>query len=483
MKKVLIIAIAVLFSITTFAQANSDMLERVLSSVVTVAVYKSEVTKQILGFRGGSDVAYDQELDLSNSTGSGSGFVIEKNGKKYIITNAHVVEDASTDKGSIYIYTINRSKYEVKILGGDSFYDIAVLEFVDKPGTEITTLKIRTTEPRIGEPVFAIGNPLGEYPYTISDGIISAKNRVRGGTTGKFGFLQTTATVIWGNSGGPLVDSKGELVGINSQIAFAQSNDMTLWQPQINFALEAILSNRLIDEIINNNGRVKRAFIGVEVSQRYEQVFDLVTFTQQWQLKDEVPVISGVMRSSPAFSALSDKVGAILLKVNGVEVRNIQEALGEFEKAKPGENLSLLIRHNNTEQKVDFKTQDLNAQRNEQIARFVMENEDRVSIVFENNQVVLNIGREYADKNVNTKKTTSQVDSYQVLTVGMSEDNYNVLWRLNSMSDLGAALRLTGLYGFYDIFVLDKKNPKAEPEKYRINLTESEEIRKLTLWY
>lgn len=483
MKKFVIFFLIIAFSSSGYAQNTSDMLETVLSSVVTVAVYKVESTRQILGFRGNSDIAYDQALDLSNSVASGSGFIIEKGGKKYVITNAHVVEDASTDNGSIYVFSIDRSKYEVKILGGDSFYDIAVLEFVDKPDAEVTTLTIRTTEPRIGEPVFAIGNPLGEYPYTISDGIISARNRVRGGATGKFGFLQTTATVIWGNSGGPLVDGRGELVGINSQIAFAQTNDMTLWQPQINFALEGLLSNRLIDEIINNDGRVKRAFVGIEVSQRYETVFDRVTCTDQWQLKDTEPLISGVMRSSPAFSVLADKVGAVLLKVNGVEVRNIQEVLGELEKARPDTTLSLLIRHNNAEENVDIKTQELSARHHEQIARYVMEKEDRVSIVFESNQVILNIGKEYANKKVQSKKTSTQVDSYQVLTIGLSEEDYDVLWRLNSLSDLGAALRFTGPYGFYDMVVVDQKKPRAKPEKIRISLADSESLQKLTLWY
>jgi S1-C subfamily serine protease len=142
-----------------------------------------------------------------------------KNGTKYVITNAHVIENALDEEGSIYVYSINRTKYEVKVLGGDSFYDIAVLEFVDTPGPEITTVKFKTEEPRLGEPVYAIGNPLGEYPYSVTDGIISAKNRVRGCYTGKFGFLQTTATVIWGNSSGPLVDAKGDVAGINSQIS------------------------------------------------------------------------------------------------------------------------------------------------------------------------------------------------------------------------------------------------------------------------
>ncbi|MFA5196616.1 MAG: trypsin-like peptidase domain-containing protein, partial [Bacteroidales bacterium] len=198
MKKTLLLAVVLLFSFTqAISQTQptlSDILENVLSSVVTVSVERTEDTKQLLGFRGSeAETAYEKILDLSNSKGSGSGFIIEKNGKKYVITNAHVIENASELAGSIYIYSINRKKYEAKVVGGDSFYDIAVLEFITPPGTEVSTVYFSAKNPRIGEKVFALGNPLGEYPYSVSDGIISAKNRIRSGLTGKFGFLQSTA--------------------------------------------------------------------------------------------------------------------------------------------------------------------------------------------------------------------------------------------------------------------------------------------------
>ena len=260
----------IMFSI---GQSIPDILEKSLSSVVTVGVFKTDYAKHSLGFRGESapEMAYKEALDLAGVSGSGSGFIINKNGKLYVITNAHVVEDASDEEGSIFIYSINRDKYEVKLVGGDSFYDIAVLEFIDNPGNEISSIQFRDNEIRIGEKVYAIGNPLGEYPYTVTDGIISAKNRTRDGMTGKFGFLQTTATLIWGNSGGPLIDENGDVAGINSQIAFAKSpGGEQLIQSQINFALEAGISKRIVEDIITNNGRVKRAFIGVEISQRYE---------------------------------------------------------------------------------------------------------------------------------------------------------------------------------------------------------------------
>ena len=177
-KKITLIITLIISVFQLNSQNVSSVLEKSLGGVVTVAVYKTAPIKTVLGFRGQSvsEQAYAKVLDLTGSMGSGSGFIINKNNKLYIITNAHVVEDASDEAGSIYVFTVNQNKYEVKLVGGDSFYDIAILEFVDVPGEEVSYLEIRNSEPHIGERVFAIGNPLGEYPYTVTDGIISAKN-------------------------------------------------------------------------------------------------------------------------------------------------------------------------------------------------------------------------------------------------------------------------------------------------------------------
>ena len=251
------------------AQTKSipDMLENTLKGIVTVAIYKTDFAKKPLGFRGApSDLAYSKVLDLSGAKESGSGFIVEYNNKYYVITNAHVVENAASQDGSIYVYTISYKKHAAKIVGGDTFYDLAVLEFTEPvPDGEIEALKFKPEEARLGDQVFAIGNPLGDYPFSVSDGIISAKNRIRGGITGRFGFLQTTATIIWGNSGGPLVDINGNVAGINSQIAFADRDNSSIWQPQINFALEANIAQRLIHDILDNNGLVKRAYLALRL--------------------------------------------------------------------------------------------------------------------------------------------------------------------------------------------------------------------------
>ena len=487
-----IIIISILIGSQAMAQNASDMLENVLPSVVTVAVFKTDAGKQALGFRGEQvdEMAYEKALDMAGAEGSGSGFIVERSGKRYIITNAHVIESASDEPGSIYAYTINRKKYELKIVGGDSFYDIAVLEFVDKPGSEIATVNFKTEESRIGETVYAIGNPLGEYPYSVSDGIISAKNRVRGGTTGKFGFLQTTATVIWGNSGGPLVDAKGKVAGINSQIAFAENpSGEDIWQSQINFALEAGLANRLVNEIINNDGRVLRAFIGVEVAQRFEYVSSY--FGDYMETVDSLPVIMNVISGSPGYTALKDKVGCTLIKINGVEVRNVEEALGEFEKLKPGQIVNLICSKDGVTKTASIKSVTLKEEQLEMIAKHVLDNNSDIEPDYNAQYVTFSTQSKESfygsapggGKMMKMKPMEKSSERFVVLVCGVAGEDYQNMWRVDDLKSFGAAVKLSGPLGVIDFYGIPTGGTEDDVEMFRQYISDDENIIQSTIYY
>jgi len=470
--RTLSIILFMIISTQAFPQTVSDMLERAISSVVTVAIYEKEETQKLYGHRtrgrkrgetnvGAEKTAYEKMLDLGGLP-CGSGFVIVHSGKKYVITNAHVIDMASTIEGSICVYSINRTKYRMKVVGGDTFYDIAVLEFIDRPGSEITSLEFRHDEARIGEPVYAIGNPLGIYPYSISEGIVGGKNRVLGhGITGKFGYLQSTATISWGNSGGPLIDAKGKVVGINSQIEVSQIGFQTYIPSQLNFALEADLSQRLINEIINNKGVVRRAFLGLEVSQKYE----LSSFTYESQLLDSLPVITRVFSNTPAEEYLKNKTGFVITNINGVDVRNLQEILGEFEKIKPGENVKLTIKKYGKDETVKFTTEELNETRLEELVNYVFEKDQLGNL------------EKKGDKIVYSRKQ-DKFSEWRVFSVGISE---NMMWSVNNLSDIGFAMRLTGLLGVMDLYI--EGNSYDEGTIERIYFSGDEGILKLALWY
>ena len=476
--------------ISVYGQTPSDMLESVLSSVITVGVHKTDFAKKTLGFRGTSlsEIAYEKALDLAGAVTSGSGFVIDKNGKKYVITNAHVIENALDEEGSIYIYSINRKKYAARVLGGDSFYDIAVLEFIDTPGPEITTVKFKVEEPRLGETVYAIGNPLGEYPYSVSNGIISAKNRVRGSYTGKFGFLQTTATVIWGNSGGPLVDSKGAVAGINSQIAFAPTPDGgQVWQSQINFALEAKLSERLVNEIIANEGRILRAYLGLEFGQNYKYESD---WFGNWYLAgaDSLPSITGVLPDAPSYSTLSAYTGSQVIKVNGVDVRNTEEILGELEKVKPGSSVNLTLVSNGIERNVTASSKLLTGAELESIGKYVLSLNGNVEANL--NDILpaltpLSTTDFYTYDGYDFYETDESMinKKYYMVAAGVYGGGLQNMWIIQDLKDFGAAMKLSSLGGTVDIYAIDPESSGEELKMIRQTLSSDNSIVKATLYY
>lgn len=485
-RSILTFAMLLILVAGTMAQSASAVLDKCLGAVVTVAVYQTEpYGKMTLGMRGEvSEEAYKKALDLTNAKGSGSGFIIKRNNKYYVVTNAHVVESASTESGSIYVYTINQTKYEVKVLGGDNFYDLAVLEFVNTPGSEIDVVDFTKTEPKVGDKVYAIGNPLGTYPYTVTDGIISAKNRARGGLTGKFGFLQHTATLIWGNSGGPLVNEKGEVVGVNSQIAFAQAPDGSqVLQQQINFSLEPKLTERLINEVLNNNGRVKRAYLGIEVAQAYE------VEGQNYTLQDELAKIYGVIPESNAYGPLSGKIGYAISKVNGVDVRNVEEVLGEFEKIAPNGKVSLtIISPSGTTENVSFTAGELKKFELEKISAYVLTQIPGVSLNNSYGQVAFdyNEGGNYyqqKERKFTNQRGEARGRTYFVLCGGIYKEQNPNMWKILTLSQLGAAIRLSSLSGVFDYYIVDANNTGAQAELYRQYLSGNSSIIKSTIYY
>lgn len=478
MKKLSILITLALLPMYSVAQNASDMLEKAIASTVSVAVYNIEETHKTLGYRGSPGVAYERNIDLSDARSTGSGFVIKRNGKFYVITNAHVVDRASSEAGSIYVYSVTRRKYEMKMIGGDSFYDLALLEFVTPPGNEVEATDFRKEDARIGERVYAIGNPLREYPFTITDGIISAKNRVRGGLTGKFGFLQTTATVIWGNSGGPLVDEKGNVIGVNTKIAFAERGGQTIWQPQINFAIEAPLVQRIVGDILDNNGFVKRAFIGVEIKQGYRyNATNAFFYGNAWEQVDSVPIIGSVIPNTPAAnSGLTSKIGARIMEINGVPVRNIEEALGELEKAEPNSNVIFTIARGNSSEKITIKSVELNPRNLERIATYVItkDADKELSVEGDDVFVVLKEKDYWSGETVGIK--------YKLSSAGLNEEDFKQMWRIEKLSDLGAALRMAGITGVIDLELKDVEGYE-EPKIDRLNLAGHRDARHNTLWY
>jgi S1-C subfamily serine protease len=181
------------------------------------------------------------------AVGSGSGVIVTPDG--YLLTNQHVVQRA----GSVAISLTNGDHVEARVIAADASTDLAVLH-ARTSGLPAVSL-FRPASARVGQLVVAIGNPFG-FEATVSAGVISAHGRTLRGSDGRLieGVVQHTAPLNPGNSGGPLVDARGRIVGINTAIIAAAQG--------IGFAVPAATAEWVVSEVLTN-GRVRRAYLGI----------------------------------------------------------------------------------------------------------------------------------------------------------------------------------------------------------------------------
>lgn len=269
--------------------------------------------------------------------GVGSGFIISRDG--LILTNAHVVADAS----EITVKLTDRREFDAKVLGVDKRTDIAVLKIDAK---NLPAVKIgHASDLKVGEWVAAIGSPFG-FENTITSGIVSAKARALPDEN-FVPFIQTDVAVNPGNSGGPLFNMDGEVVGINSQIFSRTGGFMGL-----SFAIPIDVAMQVKDDLVQY-GKVTRGRIGVQiqdVNQALANSFGLP--------KPQGALISGVEPGSPAEKA-GLKTGDVVMGVNGKEINQLAELSGAIAATKPGNTAHLQIWREGKKRDVDVKVAEL----------------------------------------------------------------------------------------------------------------------------
>src|SRR6202158_11725 len=198
-------------------------------------------------------IEYDFFMDPVPVEGAGSGFVIDPRG--YILTNFHVVQQAET----IEVVLGDQSRFPAKFVGADQRNDVALLK-IDPKGKQLAALHLGDSSSlQVGQKVLAIGNPFG-FQSTLTTGIVSALGRTvqTSQTTFIDEAIQTDAAINRGNSGGPLINSHGEVIGINSAIYTPSGTTAG-----IGFAIPINTAKNIANDLITD-GRVHRAFLGVE---------------------------------------------------------------------------------------------------------------------------------------------------------------------------------------------------------------------------
>lgn len=286
---------------------------------------------------------------LGSGQSEGSGFVLNARGE--IVTNAHVVTTGSGDElrkaDDVYVRFQDGNRVSAKIVGVDPDADVALLE-VDPSGLTLRPLPLgRDADARVGSPVAAIGSPFGEE-QSLSVGVISATDRTISSLT-RFsivGAIQTDAAINHGNSGGPLVDATGRVLGINSQIR-SQSGDGT----GVGFAVPVDLVRRSVDDL-RPDGKVDYAYLGLSTTPLYPQL------AEHLGLPDRSGVlIADVSKGGPAARAglrsgtstttfQSERVprGAdVITAVGGRQVRSSEDLTRALTRHRPGQTVRISI--------------------------------------------------------------------------------------------------------------------------------------------
>src|SRR5271169_5184222 len=271
---------------------------------------------------------HERPRDLEQQS-VGSGFILSSDG--YVLTNAHVVDDAS----EVLVRLTDKREFKAKVIGSDKRTDVAVLK-IDATGLP----KVTIGDPdklKVGEWVAAIGKPFG-LENTITAGIVSAKGRELPNEN-LVPFIQTDVPVNPGNSGGPLFNMKGEVVGINAQI-FSHSGGYE----GLSFAIPIDIAANVEQQIIEH-GHVTRGRLGVTIQDMTQGLAD------SFGLKHlEGALVSTVEPGSPAAKA-GVEPGDVILKFNGQQVNNSGQLPVQVAEIKPGTMVKLeLLRKGATEE-------------------------------------------------------------------------------------------------------------------------------------
>ena len=278
----------------------------------------------------GDQLDNNEEEQPENSLGSG--VIVSEQG--LILTNDHVV--ASADE--IEILLSDGRKLPAKVVGTDPETDLAVIK-VDADKLPSITFAA-TDKLDVGDVVLAIGNPFG-VGQTVTQGIVSALGRNHLGINTFENFIQTDASINPGNSGGALIDSEGNLVGINSAIYSRSGGSMG-----IGFAIPASLAKQVMEQIALS-GSVTRGWIGIEAQDITPELAESFKLD-----KVQGSLIAGVLRNSPADVA-GVKSGDVLLAINDLEVTDSSSMLNIIAVLKPNEKAVLTLSRNQKNIKVD----------------------------------------------------------------------------------------------------------------------------------
>lgn len=331
------------FSKVQFAQGHFPDFTYAAESSVDGVVYVKVVSKNqpqravILDnfFGYGTPYAMPHE-----SVSSGSGVIISNDG--YIVTNNHVVGDG----GEISVTMTNNKSFPAKLVGADPVTDVALLKI---EGENLPALRFGNSDSlRLGEWVLAIGSPYN-LRSTVTAGIVSAKGRSLPDASGEFkieSFIQTDAAVNRGNSGGALVNTQGELVGINTAIA-SNTGSYTGYS----FAVPSTIVQKVVDDMMKF-GTVNRAMLGISMQELTDKLAESAGMHGDFR----GVYVPEVLESGAAYVAGMHN-GDIILAIDGAAIKSPSDVQAKINAYKPGDIVAIKIYRNGAEKVLNVKLQ------------------------------------------------------------------------------------------------------------------------------
>ncbi len=341
-KKIRVFLISILFlcnnSISSFSneipRSFADLAEKLMPSVVNISTTTTVTTQSNpfpFQFPPGSpfedmfkEFGAPQER---KSAALGSGFIIDEKG--LVITNNHVIQDAE----DIIVRVNGDKEFKAQVIGADPLSDIAVLK-LDSNEKFIPVKFGNSDKARIGDWVIAIGNPFG-FGGTVTSGIISARNRSLGLTRYE-DYIQTDASINSGNSGGPLFDLNGDVIGINTAI-LGRSGSIG-----IGFAIPSNSAKIVIDQLVEF-GETKRGWLGVRIQDVTKEIADVENLDEP-----RGALVASVAENSPSQKA-GVKAGDIILEFNGEKIKEMKELPTIVARTEVGKNVKVKIWRNKKE--------------------------------------------------------------------------------------------------------------------------------------